>query len=232
MLVVVGNVSRQTIEGALRRTLGKLPLGNYKWTLPTNALTQTANPSNVVIARRSLPTNYILGYYPGPLASSDDYYALRIATTVLTERMFEEIRSKQNLTYDVHAPYLDRALTSGGLYVTTVAPNRVLQIMRGLVDELQNNTMSELWMDFMVRHFIVTYLLDNETNGAQANFLARAELYQGDYREGLGEQFVSAMKRVKPQDVQRVARQYMRNMKFAYVGDPGVLDQKLLERFR
>ena len=53
-------------------------------------------PSDVVIESRALPTNYILGFYSGPLANSDDYQALRIATSVLTGRLFAEIRTRQN----------------------------------------------------------------------------------------------------------------------------------------
>ena len=36
----------------------------------------------------------------------------------------------------------------------------------------------------LVQQFITEYFLDNETSGAQADFLARAELYRGDYRAG------------------------------------------------
>src|ERR1700682_4856013 len=98
----------------------------------------------VVIARRQLPTNYILGYYSGPLAKGEDYQALRVATSVLTGRMFAEIRTRQNLTYDVHAPFVDRAAPLGGLYVSTVSPDTTLKLMRAAVVELQQGMLDPI----------------------------------------------------------------------------------------
>ena len=126
LLVVVGKVNRAHIERLVTATLAKLPQGNYKWTPPPRL---PEGKSAVVIESRSLPTNYIVGYYSGPLANSEDYQALRIATSVLTGRMFAEIRTRQNLTYDVHAPFLDRAASAGGLYVSTTSPDTTLELM-------------------------------------------------------------------------------------------------------
>jgi zinc protease len=78
-------------------------------------------------------------------------------------------------------------------------------------------------------HFITDYFLDNETNGAQADFLARAQVYEGDYREA--ERFVDQLKSVTPEAVQRVARKYMKNFRFAYVGDPSKLSARTISLF-
>src|SRR5665811_874989 len=101
LLVVVGNVDRAHVENLVKGTLARLPAGTYKWTLPSRL---PERQSAIVIESRSLPTNYLVGYYSGPLANTDDYQALRIATSVLTGRLFAEIRTRENLTYDVHAP--------------------------------------------------------------------------------------------------------------------------------
>ena len=146
----------------------------------------------VVIERRQLPTNYILGYYSGPLANGRDYQALRVATSVLTGRMFAEIRTRQNLTYDVHAPFVDRAATAGGLYVSTVAPDTTLKLMRAAIVDLQQGMLDPAGLRQLEEQFITEYFLDNETNAAQADFLARSELYEGDYKEA--DRFVDELK--------------------------------------
>jgi zinc protease len=226
LLVVVGNIDRAHIERLVNQTLGKLPKGNYAWTAPPRIPeAQTA----LVIERRSLPTNYILGYYSGPLASGNDYQALRVATSVLTGRMFAEIRTRQNLTYDVHAPFVDRAATAGGLYVSTVAPDTTLKLMRAAILDLQTGTLDPVGLRQLEEQFITEYFLDNETNAAQADFLARSQLYEGDYREA--DSFVDELKRVTPEDVQRVARRYMKNFRFAYVGDPSKLNPGTIALF-
>jgi zinc protease len=203
-----------------------LPKGAYKWTAPPRV---PEAPTALVIERRQLPTNYILGYYSGPLASGADYQALRVATSVLTGRMFAEIRSRQNLTYDVHAPFVDRAATLGGLYVSTVAPDTTLKLMRAAVADLQEGMLDPVGLKQLEQQFITEYFLDNETNAAQADFLARSQLYEGDYREA--ERFVDELKNVSPEAVQRVARRYMRGFRFAYVGDPSKLDPRTIALF-
>ncbi|MGI9043175.1 MAG: M16 family metallopeptidase [Gemmatimonadaceae bacterium] len=226
LLVVVGNVDRPHIERLVNSTLAALPQGSYTWTLPDRV---PERESAVVIEQRDLPTNYILGYFSGPLASSEDYHALRIATSVLTGRMFAEIRTRQNLTYDVHSPFLDKAATAGGLSVSTVAPDTTLKLMRSAIRELQEGLLDPSGLERLERQFLTEYFLDNETNDAQANFLARAQLYRGDYRTA--ERFVEELRSVTPEAVRRVARRYMKGIRFAYVGNPRSVRRELLTQF-
>jgi zinc protease len=226
LLVVVGNVDRAHVEKLVRSSLALLPAGNYKWTSPARL---PERPSDVVVESRSLPTNYILGYYSGPLANSDDYQALRIATSVLTGRLFAEIRTRQNLTYDVHAPFVDRAASAGGLYVSTASPDTTLKLMRAAVTELQEGLLDRDGLKRLEQQFLTEYFLDNETNGAQADFLARSQLYRGDYREA--DKFVQELRNVTPEAVRRVAQKYMKGIRFAYVGDPAKLKRELISRF-
>lgn len=226
LLVVVGNVDRAHIERLVRGSLARLPAGNYKWTAPARL---PERPAAVVVESRPLPTNYILGYYSGPLANSDDYQALRIATSVLTGRLFAEIRTRQNLTYDVHAPFVDRAASAGGLYVSTASPDTTLKLMRAAVTELQEGLLDREGLKRLEQQFLTEYFLDNETNGAQADFLARSQLYRGDYREA--EKFVDELRNVTPEAVRRVAQKYMKGIRFAYVGDPTKLRRELISRF-
>jgi zinc protease len=226
LLVIVGNIDRPHVESLVRSTLASLPQGNYTWTPPPRL---PENGPALVIEQRDLPTNYIVGYYSGPLANSEDYQALRIATSVLTGRMFSEIRTRQNLTYDVHAPFLDRAASAGGLYVSTVAPDTTLKLMYNAVRELQEGLLDPAGLERLEQQFLTEYFLDNETNDAQASFLARAQLYRGDYRAA--DRFVEELKSVTPEAVRRVARRYMKGMRFAYVGDARRLRRDLVTRF-
>ena len=226
LLVVVGNIDRAHIERLVNRSIGQLPRGQYKWSLPPRLPElQTA----VVVERRQLPTNYILGYYSGPLANGRDYQALRVATSVLTGRMFAEIRTRQNLTYDVQAPFIDRAATAGELVVSTVSPDTTLKLMRAAIVDLQQGMLDPVGLKQLEEQFITEYFLDNETNAAQADFLARSQLYEGDYRQA--DHFMDEIKSVTPEDIQRVARKYMKGFRFAYVGDPAKLNPRTITLF-
>ena len=227
LVVVVGNVDRARVDKLVRSTVATMPRGSYKWTPPP---APAAGGMQVAIDNRALPTNYLLGYAPGPAATDPDYVALRVATAVLSGRLFTEVRSRRNLSYAVESPFLERANAVGGLYVTTVSPNDVLRIMRHELTVLQTETVDPAGLQRLEQQFITEYYLKNETNADQANVLARAELYQGDYRAA--DRFRESLHRVTPDDVRRAARQYLKNFRFAYVGDASKLDRSLLEQFQ
>ena len=93
----------------------------------------------------------------------------------------------------------------------------------------RRNPSIPLGLKRLEQQFITEYYLKNETNADQANVLARAELYQGDYRAA--DRFMEGFGRVTPEDVRRVARQYLKDFRFAYVGDASKLDRALLNEF-
>jgi zinc protease len=226
VLVVVGNVSRSKVEKLVRESLGRLPRGTYAWSLPDPPADL---PSGYVVEKRQLPTNYLQGYFHGPKATSNDYAALRLACAVLSGRLFGEVRQRRNLSYSVNAPFVERAFSLGGLYVTTTQPDEVLTIMLQQVKALQDGLITPEGLEQLVQQFIVTYFLDNETNADQANMLARAELYQGDFRRA--NRFVQELRAVSPEDIQRAARTYMTKVRWAYVGDPAKVTPARLLRF-
>lgn len=226
LLVVVGNIERARLEKLILPTLGTLPHGSYKWTPPPDPLVR---PSDVMFVQRALPTNYLLGYYPGPRSTGSDYQALRIATSVLSGRLFTEIRVRRNLTYDVSAPFIERAIASGGLYVTTAYPDSALGIMRREIARMQNSLLDPENLNVIVQQFITEYFLNNETDAEQANQIARAELYGGDYR--LAGQFVEQLRAVTPEQIRDAARKYMKGTHFAYVGDSTKVSKQLITSF-
>lgn len=228
LLVVVGNAGRAQIERLVRGSLAKLPAGDYKWTLPD---TLPRFKSGAVTIARDLPTNYILGLYPGPRADSPDYHALRIASAILSGQLFSEVRSKRNLTYAVDAPFIERAVSAGGLYVTTIAPGVALDVMRKELLDLQTGTVEPRALERLILQFITQYFLDNESGAQQADFLARAELYYGSFRRA--DRFVDELRAITPADIQRAALRYMRDIRFVYIGDPRMAPEAIrsIERF-
>ena len=225
LLVVVGNVDRPKIERLVRTTLATLPRGDYIWRAPP----PLGGQKGLAVRAANLPTNYVLGYYAGPVATTQDYNALRVAAAILSGRFFTEIRSKRSLSYAADAPFIERAIATGGVYVTTVDPNASLRIMRDEISRLQAELIDSDGLDRLVEQFITEYFLKNETNADQATFLARAAIYQGDYRAA--DRFVADLRRVRPNDIREAARQYIKNFSFAYVGDPAKLDRSLVARF-
>ena len=226
LLVVVGNTAPSHIERLITQTLARLPAGAYQWTLPD---TLPRSPSASMVVARSLPTNYIMGRYAGPSARSHDYAALRIASAVLSGQLFGEIRSRRNLTYAVDAPFIEHAVAAGGLYVTTVSPDVTMDVMRQQINGLKTGYLDEASLDRLVGQFSTQYFLDNESNAAQADFLARALLFQGDITAV--DRFAQDLRAVTPDDIRRVSQRYMKDVRFVFIGDPKRVPTRQMERF-
>lgn len=226
LLVVVGDVPRAKIQRMVSASLGTLPAGAYAWSMPD---TLPARPSSLVTVAQSLPTNYINGVYRGPRANERDAAALRVASAVLSGQLFSEIRSKSNLTYTAAANFHDQALISGALYVTTTLPDSALKIMRDQIRLLQEITLPTHALAPLIQQFLTEYFMNNETSTAQADFLARSQLYMGDWRAA--NRFIADLRAVTGDDVRRVARRYFRNIQWIYVGDPSRISRRLAESF-
>lgn len=226
VLVVVGNVTRERVEALVGQTLSRLPAGSFSWSLPD---TLPRGRAGVLTVDRSLPTNYILGLYPGPRAGSKDYQALRVATAILSGQLFGEVRSRRNLTYAVDAPFIERAVAAGGLYVTTATPDVTLDVMRQQLAALKGSYVNADALERLILQFVTQYFLDNESTAEQADFLARAHLYDGDYRAAA--RFEEDLRAVTPDDIRRVAQRYMRDVRFVFIGDPRRAPVRLMERF-
>lgn len=226
LLVVVGDVPREKISRLITQSIARLPAGSYAWTLPD---TLPRRKASVYGLQRDLPTNYILGRYAGPRAGTRDYYALRIATAVLSGQFFGEIRSRRNLTYAVEAPFIDHGISGGGLYVTTVQPQLTVDIMRQQLAAVRTSNVDEDALGRLIHQFLTQFFLENETNTQQADFLAKSYLYEGDIR-AVGH-FEEQLRAITPDDIRRVAQRWIRDVQWTYIGDLSRLPRASMERW-
>jgi zinc protease len=222
LLVVVGNVSRADLERRVSAAFGALPAtgGGASRVPPLVA----AKP-DVTIVERQLPTNYIRGMYVTTDRASADYPALQLATRVLGERLFEEVRTKRNLTYAVGAGNTSGRVGRAELYVTAVEPDTTLKVMRTEVQRLQHEPVPVERLQETRNVFATGYWMSQETNMGQARQLGDWELTGGGWRNALS--YPARLGAVSAADVQRVARKYLNHARFVVVGDPRKIDRAL-----
>jgi zinc protease len=213
LLVVVGNVPRAQVEAAINRTFARLPRGSYVWALPPM---WTATKPTLTVFELAVPTNYILGYFAGPQTNSRDYAAFRIATRILGGIAHSDIR-ENGLSYAASAPLLERGASGGGIYVSTTRPDTTVKIFTSTIRFLQENSVSRNALQNYYDGFITEYYGLNEANDDQADFLARFELLHGDWRASA--RYMQDLRSVQGIDIKRVARHYMKNIQYVYVGD-------------
>jgi predicted Zn-dependent peptidase len=222
LLVVVGNVHREDLERKIEASFGALPAAGGAAD-PVPAVTQSA--PRVDVTERELPTNYIRGQFLAPDPGDPDFPAMQVATDILSDRLFEEVRTKRNLSYAVFSGLSQRRANYGLLYVTAVQPDTTLAVMLHEVERLKTEPISEERLAENVNIFLTQYWLAQETNMGQAGALGVFELVGGGWENAAG--FIEGVHRVTPEDIRRVARTYMKDFHFVVIGNPATIDDEL-----
>ena len=220
LLVIVGDLDANLLKNRIAASFGRLPRGDYKPQLPPQL---SFTSSTVDITARDLPTNYIQGLFTAPPITSPDIYPMRVASSLLRDRVFEEVRVKRNLSYAPDAFLRGQSANTGGLYVTAVDANQAVRVMLDEIGRLQREPIGPDDINAVTAQFLTTYYLSQETNAAQAADLAQNELIGGGWRNSL--MFLEKLRAVTPAGVQRVAQKYMRNIRFVVLGNPQQIDK-------
>jgi zinc protease len=222
LLVIVGDLDAAVLQKMIADTFGKLPRGNYQ-EKPIPAISFT-KPS-VDVTSRALQTNYVQGVFPAPALNSPDYYAMRVAISILASRVFQEVRVKNNLSYAPSAEMNNMAANTANISVSAIEANRAVSLMLSEIEKLKTAPVQKTDILETGSFFLTTYYIKQETNAAQAAELATYELIGGGWRNSGN--FLDRIRNVTPANVQRVSQTYMKNIRFIVLGDPSAINRQL-----
>ena len=226
LIVVVGNVSRADLTSKVAAAFGSLPATGGS--APPVSPVRNVTP-DVLVVQRALPTNYITGYFTAPALSDPDYPAYRAAMDMLSHRLFEEVRTKRNMTYAVAAGLESRQANRSRLYVTAIDPDTTVKVIFSTVRQLENGPITAEAVAETVEPSLTSYLVGQETNMGQAAALGLWEISGGGYQNY--DRFIARYKRVTAADIQRVTKKYMQHGRYVVIGDPKKIDRALLTSF-
>ena len=219
LVVIVGNINRAETEAMVKASFGKLPVGDFQ-SLKYPVIEHQV-PS-IKVVNRDLPTNYIQGSFPAPTFGTKDYITMLIASSILRDRLFQEVRTNRGLSYAPAAGQSNRFSNFGFIYVTAVNPDTTIKVMRAEVEKMKTEEVKNSELINKVNVMITRYYLGNETNASQANILAAYELSGVGYAESA--KFKEYMQHVTTEDILNISKKYMNNLQFVLLGNPKTLD--------
>ena len=223
LLVLVGDLDIYGMRSRVTASFGTMPRGNYhRAAVPAVAFTSP----HVEIVQKTLATNYIEGVFAGPAFDSADFAALQVASSILQDRVFVEVRIKRNLSYAPSAFLASQSASVGGISVTAIDANQTVKVMLDEITRLKKEPVDSTTLAEVAAQYITTYFLGIETSGAQAGTLAQYELIGGGWQNA--EALLDRIRAVTAADVQRVATQYMRNLQFDVIGDGAAINKQVL----
>src|SRR5690554_39177 len=176
-----------------------------------------------VMERTEIPTNYIAGYFSAPAPGDADYAPMVLATQILRDRLFEEVRTRRNLSYAVYSAIATRRANTGVLYVTATKPAETLEVMYNTIDEVVNGAITQEDVENEIRTYLTRYYMALQSFDAQASLLARWELLTGERVNA--DRFIDELRAVTPEQVSDVLNRYLRNIQFGVLGHPEQIDR-------
>jgi zinc protease len=182
--------------------------------------------ARLTLIEAELPTNYIEASFIAP-SWGDEHFAASILTMrMLSRRLFDEVRTKRNLSY---APSARHAWSSdvsrGSLYVTAVDANTTIKVMHDEVRKLQTILVSDKELTGAKSVFITEQLMSNEATNGQASWLALCDIVGGDYK--LANDLNERVKAVTAEDVRAFVKAHIGRLQTVVMGDPAKIDKAL-----
>ncbi len=225
LFVTAGDVDPAHVVEKVRAAFGALPRGGYTETpFPAVSFDKPA----LTLTEKKLATNYIEGTFPAPRVNDPELPAALVTMSLLRFRLFEEVRTKRNLSYAPGAGLgTSTSVPMGYLYVTAVDPNTTLKVMLDEARRLQNEPISAKDLAGTKATFLTSYLMGNESCDGQAAMLAEAELLGGSFQ--LARTLPERIRAVTPAAVQAYAKKYLGRLQTVVIGDPSKIDRGLFE---
>ena len=223
LFVAAGDLDPAHVIEQLRATLGALPRGDYKEApLPR----VTFDKPSLAVLEQKLPTNYCQSDFIAPGYGDADYAAAVMGMSVLGDRLFDEIRTKRNLSYAPSARLsAGYSIGLGVLYVTAVDADAARKVTLDEVKRLQNEALSAKDLTSAKSLFLTGYLMANETMSGQAGMLAQARLMGNDWH--LARTLPTLIKAVTAEGIQAFAKKYAGRLQTVVIGDPAKIDKTL-----
>jgi zinc protease len=218
-IVVVGKISKEEVIKRITASFASLPSKPYT---PAVYGASSVPSTKVLIEERPLATNYITASINAPAVSSSDYLPYRLAISVLSNRLFREIRTKRNLSYAPYAHSVNRLMPYAVMYVSTTEPKASIEVMVEELRELRESGFSEDELASGKSSFITNNYMKEESTAAIASSLGSAEIF-GDWR--IADETAERITKVKLEEMNAVLKKYVNTIRWTYLGDKKLAEE-------
>ena len=170
----------------------------------------------MVIADLPSPTTYVSAEFVGPDISDPDYWSLQIGLNHLRSNLFEEIRTKRNLSYAPQS-YLTSSLgkTAGVLSVSSTLPDSAYPIMMDELEKMRSGNFEAADLEASKQVFITGYYMGRMSSSAKARAIFGAERHAGDWRKAFAFDEINAVTKAS---VERAFRKYAHTLMIGIAG--------------
>ncbi|MBE0538498.1 MAG: insulinase family protein [Ignavibacterium sp.] len=212
VVVISGDVKLDEVKNLAEKYFEPIPAG------PKPRLLHTIEPEQLgekrVFVKREVPNPYIMITYHVPQSGSEDYYALDLLNTILSEgessRLYNSIVNNQQLALEVGSFYPD-AFDPTLFYFYGICNDGVtaIQLENAItqeIDKIIKDGISQSELQKVKNQKLMSFYKTTETINGMSNTLGTYELFFGDYKK----MFTAPddYKKVTAEDIKNVAAKY------------------------
>lgn len=213
VIVVVSDLADDKIIADLSRYFGRWAARDKK---PLTVPVPPYDPAAAfAIEDRDIPTAYIRFKFPAIGAAAKDAVASRLMFEVLNEELWDEVRTRRSLSYGVGAAQIQYTMGIGGISVSTSKPKEALDAIAGVLQRVKTRKLTKAELDRFKVVFSTSYFATQETHGSLAGALLNSWQYYGT-TDRLYD-LPADLDRVKPEDIQRIAGDILKEMRIGVV---------------
>lgn len=220
-IVVVGEIDREALEKKLGEVIRKIPPGK-PIVFKKEAYQPTKHSFNA--SQKDFTTNYIKGVTGGPLPGSPDFNAFNLAMRIFSNKYFIEVRTKNGLSYAPDAWFNGGMTSTANISVSTTEPDKYIAVTQQLIDKLKSEGFSPEEVKNEKIGYVTGFYYRQEMNSSQASALANNEALFGNWKRALT--IKDDINKVSVDDINKAFNTYMKNITWAYMGNPAKVDQK------
>jgi len=216
MLVgIVGDFDKEEMQAKLERAFGALPAGSAISLLPPEIDYEFKSSVNLV-DKPDVNQSYVLMGHIGGLRSNPDYAALQVMNQVLSGgfsgRLFQVVRTDLGLAYSVFGAYTSGTLYEGQFYTGVMTKSsttaEAIDAIRAEVERIQAEPVSDEELQKTKDQFLNSLVFRYDSRAKVLNQRLSNE-YAGLPQDAF-DQLIEEIKAVGIEDVQRVAKEYLR----------------------
>ena len=227
VIVVVAGMPIVELKQLLEKSFSSLKQGNSSIAMPSLPIYSTKK--NFAFSARDIPTAYLRAKFRLPGVTDPDAPAAGLMMRILSEELENEIRTKRSLSYAVYAQPIAHTLGIGVIHASTSHPQETLAAIVPVIKKIRNEKLSAVALERYKTVFATGYFLSIEDHSSLANGIASSQLYFGSNDKLY--QTPRDLEKVTAEDIQRIARKFLKEFRLAIVYKAKDFNQKWSDNF-
>ena len=212
VVVISGSVKLATVKKLAEKYFEPIPKGPKPRSLHTVEPEQKGEKR--IFVKRDVPTPYLMITYHVPQSGSEDFYALELLNSILSEgessRLYNSIVENQQLALEIGTYYpeaFDPTLFYFyGICNDGVSATQLEKAVHEEIDKIIKDGISESELQKVKNQKLMSFYKTTETINGMSNTIGTYELFFGDYKK----MFTAPddYKKVTADDIKNVAAKY------------------------